>query len=677
MAEGVTVHHTDTISRDLASADRARERGDTHEALARYKEALFVTPDDDRKTRASIYVRIGELKRATSKPREAEFNFEKAVRTDPLCRAALDQLVDLAAEIGEARRAVEWRRKRLGLLEARSERIAELRAIAQTCAAQLGDQEGAVKALEEAYELDSSDPSLVRSVCAACEKIGGWERIFEILTRTADAESDPERRNALRIEASDVAFVRLNDDERGLSILTKALDDDPAHEQALQRLIAARTARAEWELLDALYSKQIERFAGLGDHERTYDACRKLGVFRRDRLRDAPRAIAAFSHALEIKPSDVDTRAMLADMYLANGDEASAVAHFETIVAQAPTRASTYARLFSLHKRAGRLDRVWLVGSAIEELGTADLSAQLVVDQYRLPGPIRPSRALDDAAWDTCLRASTPHAAIADILRAIGPAAAAARLEGLHEARQLIKFDPRARQSEASTVSAVRSMRWAAHVLGIEAPELYVMDEVPGGMAAVPAAVPTTVLGPDVLSGLTPKELAFVTARHLTYYRPEHYALVFYPTQSELFVLLLAAAKLVLRDTPVPPALADVVDLTRKLLARAISKEARERLESAAREISSGAGVVDLAAWIRSVELTAQRAGLFLCGDLVAATSRLRAETRTIADLTLEDRRADLLAFSVSPQLARARALVGVDIPHGQVATASASTPPV
>jgi hypothetical protein len=517
---------------------------------------------------------------------------------------------------------------------------------------------------------------MVRAVCAAYERIGGWERLCDILTRTADAEKDAERRGALRIEAADVAFVRLNDDERGLSILTRALDENPAHDEALGRLITARTARGEWELLDALYSKQIERLAALGDDERAYDACRKLGTFRRDRLRDAPRAIEAFSHALQVRPADVDTRAMLADMHLANGDEAAAVAEFEAIATQAPTRSSTYVRLFSLHKRAGRLDRAWLVGSAIEELGMADLSAQLIVDQYRLADPIRPSRTLSDADWDSCLRAPAPHPAIADILRAIGPAAAAARIEGLREARQLLKFDASARQGEASTVTAVRSMRWAAHVLGIEAPEIYVIDDVPGGMAAVPAAVPTTVLGPTVLSGLTPKELAFVTARHLTYYRPEYYALIFYPTQSELFVLLLAAAKLVLKDTPVPSGLANAVDLTRKLLARAITKEARERLDSAAREVSSGAGIVDLGAWIRSVELTAQRAGLFLCGDLVTATARLRAETRSIADLSLDERRADLLAFSASPRLARARALVGVDIQQRPGATTSPSSPP-
>jgi hypothetical protein len=76
------------------------------------------------------------------------------------------------------------------------------------------------------------------------------------------------------------------------------------------------------------------------------------------------------------------------------------------------------------------------------------------------------------------------------------------------------------------------------------------------------------------------------------------------------------------------------------------------------------------------VELTAQRAGLFLCGDLVTATARLRAETRSIADLSLDERRADLLAFSASPRLARARALVGVDIQQRPGATTSPSSPP-
>ena len=74
-----------------------------------------------------------------------------------------------------------------------------------------------------------------------------------------------------------------------------------------------------------------------------------------------------------------------------------------------------------------------------------------------------------------------------------------------------------------------------------------------------------------------------------------------------------------------------------------------------------GSEEVDLAAWIKSVELSAQRAGLLLCGDLKVAMTRMRAETRAIAELGLEQRRADLLAFCASDKLGRARGLLGLD----------------
>jgi hypothetical protein len=71
-------------------------------------------------------------------------------------------------------------------------------------------------------------------------------------------------------------------------------------------------------------------------------------------------------------------------------------------------------------------------------------------------------------------------------------------------------------------------------------------------------------------------------------------------------------------------------------------------------------GRVDLAAWVRSVELSAGRAGFVLCGDLGVAVKRIRAETRAIADLSADDRRNDLIAFSASSELAELREKLGV-----------------
>jgi len=650
-------------------AEGARSRGAWEEALAGYKAALMVAPQGDAGVRASIYARIGEVKRGQGKAREAELNFEKALGADPRHRGALDALVDLATEARETRRVIEWRRKRLGALDEPGERVAELLAIARIHST--GDPRAAAEALEEAHAVDPRDRVVFDALRAAYESLHRWPRVVEVLAELADITEDAVERAALRFAAADVALGRIRDEERGLGLLDRALDDDPRHDRALNALVAVRTARGEWEALDAAYTRMVDRFARLGDVERAWDTCRKLGALRRDKTRNGPGAIEAFTGAVSCKPGDVDSRAMLADLHLARGDEGQAVVEFERIAQYAPTRASTYARLFALHQRAGRTDRAWLAGVALEELGAADMDQQLVVDQFRLDGPIRPSRSLDDVAWDELLRAPGADDVVADVLRAIVDAAVAARVEELRDAKKLVALDVSRRQSATSTVSAVRSFQWAAQVLSVEVPHLYVMDNVPGGIAAIPVAAPSTALGPDVLRGLNARDLAFLAGRHLTYYRPEHYVLVHYPTIGELSALFLGAVKLILPDLAVPAHLTEATTRKRKLLSRHVDGDAKKRLDVAVRRFDARDGRVDFAAWVKSVELTAQRAGLLLCGDLRVATTRLRAETRNIAELTLEQKRGDLLAFCASEKVARARTMLSVD------ARSSVRPPPV
>ena len=526
----------------------------------------------------------------------------------------------------EPRRAIEWRRKRLATLEGADERVAELVAVARIYADELHDARAAAEALEEAHAVDPRDRLVVESLRAAYEKLHRWPRVVEVLAELADLTEDPAERGALRFAAADVALGRIRDEERGLGLLDRALDDDPRHDKALHALVAVRTSRGEWDALDAAYTRLVDRYARLGDAERAWDACRKLGALRRDRTRDVLGAIEAFTGAVSCKPSDVDSRAMLADMHLARGDEAQAVAEFERVAQDAPTRASTYARLFALHQRAGRIDRAWLAAIALEELGAADMDQQLVVDQFRIDGPIRPSRSLDDVGWDELLRAPGADDVVADVLRAIVDAAAAIHVEELREAKKLVvagrRRGGRARRARSRSCGPSSGRRRCS---AVDVPELYVMDNVPGGIAAVQVAAPSTALGPDVLRGLNAKDLAFLAGRHLTYYRREHYVLVHYPTLNELSALFLGAVKLIMPELPVPQHLADAVARTRKLLgAPPAGRRERKHAGAAVKRLDARDGRVDFAAWIRSVELTAQRAGLLLCGDLRVAMTRMR-----------------------------------------------------
>ena len=645
----------------LSLAGGARERGAFEEALAGYKAALMVIPQADVRGRAQVYAAIGDVKRAQGKPREAELNYEKAHAADPSHRPPLDALVQLAADAKEPRRAIDWRKKRIPLLAAAEEKLADILANARSHAEDLGDARAAAEAYEQAHDFDPRSRAALEGLRACYEKLSRWPRVVEVLAELAEVEPDAKKRAELRFAAADVALGRLRDEERGLGLLDRALDDDATHDRALHALVAVRTARGEWQALDAAYARLVDGFARLGDVERAWDTCRKLGALRRDKLRDVAGATEAFTGAVSCKPSDVDSRAMLADMHLARGDEAQAVAEFERIAQLSPTRASTYARLFALHQRADRIDRAWLAGLALEELGAADMDQQLIVDQYRPEGPIRPSKSLDDAIWDEALRAPGADDVVAEVLRSITGAAVAARVAELRDAKKLVSLDPDRKQSATSTVTAVRSFQWAANVMGIEAPDLYVLDNVPGGIAAVQAPSPSTALGPDVLRGLTAKDLAFLAGRHLTYYRREHYALVCWPTLNELSALFLGAVKLVMPELPVPGHLGEAIARVRKLLNRHASDAEKKALGVAVKRLDARDGRVDLASWIKSVELTAQRAGLLLCGDLAVAMKRIKGETRAIADLSPEQKRGDLLACCASEKFARAREALKVD----------------
>ena len=58
--------------------------------------------------------------------------------------------------------------------------------------------------------------------------------------------------------------------------------------------------------------------------------------------------------------------------------------------------------------------------------------------------------------------------------------------------------------------------------------------------------------------------------------------------------------------------------------------------------------------------MTANRAGLLVAGDLAIALATIRDEKRSVAELSFEDRRGDLIAFTESRQLAELRLKIGI-----------------
>lgn len=641
----------------VEDARAARSVRDWDAALEACKKALFVVGATDSGSAASLYADVAEIKLAQGKIREAETNFEKALSSNPKHVRSLDGLIGIASSEKDWSRVVSHRRKRADALDDVDERVAELCRLAEVHEIQLADPPRAAAVLEEALVARAGDVGILLKLRQVYEGVRAWPRVVEVLEELHRGANRPRERGAYRFGQADVVLGRLRDEPRGIAYLEMTLVDDPQHDRAFTALTALRTRREEWAELAAFYERLVDRLAGLSDRARAWEVCKRLGPLRRDRLHDGPGAIDAFRGAVELAPDDVESRAALAELRAAKGDRARAVEELERVAVHAPTRAHTFRRLFDLHTRANRPDRTWLVATCLEELAAAEMAHDLVIDQYRPDGPIRPTAGMDEGWWDTWLRAPGADPIVVRLLRIVSSAAMAARLAEPSRRRALASLEQAQKQDRNSTVSAVRTFAWAARALGLPLPDLYVLEGALD-LAAVPSPTPATVLGARVLSGRTVQELAFLAGRHLTYYRPEHHVLVFYPTLSELSGLVLSAMRVVLPELAAPEGDARLTEE----LGRRLSADERRQLTTLVGELDARGGTLDLLAWIRHVELTAARAGLLLAGDLRTAMRIVKEEARDVAELTREARRGDLLAFTASDGYGQIRERMGVSI---------------
>jgi tetratricopeptide (TPR) repeat protein len=609
-------------------ADGARESGSFAHALAGYRAALRVCHDDA--ARGTLYALIGGVERASGRARQARRAYRRALRASPTDRASLDALIELETEAEEWSQVIDLTRQRVRLLETPEEKVEALFLLARMTMEKLGDMAGAVEHLEAARGVDGRDEDVLEALRRSYKVLARWQELIDVTGALAERAPTSTERAARRFAQAQIAKRELDDADQAVRFLWAALEADPTHDEALDLLCEIEAGRGELDGLAHGLASVLERLLDLGEDERGMDVARRLSSLG---SQGTPRLVGAAQEGTETPPKESDE-----DEFLR--------AELESQVTQAPLVATGHAALFAFYTRTDRIDRAYLSALALEELGPLEPGAAQVLEECR-PDGLRVRAPLDGEAW-TALRAPGADDVLEVLFRAIGRAAAITRSEDRKAKKRDLVLDEAHRQASTSTVSIVRSFHWAAEALEVKCPELYVLDEVPGDIVAVPGAEPKTAIGPNVLRGLSTIDLAFVCARHLTYYRPEYSALIDFPALNELSILVLAALQLALPSMPVPATVGASVAILRNGLRRHLSPEEREEMNDAVAKLDARAGRVNLQAWIRGVELTAARVGLMLCGDLRAAMSRVRGESRDVAELSVDQKRHDLVAFCVS-----------------------------
>jgi tetratricopeptide (TPR) repeat protein len=634
-------------------------------ALTNYQKVLTALGEGETTARADVYYRLGCIKREQNQQKQAINNFEKALSVDPSHRPTLEALVALYADLKDWKQVVAYKRQVLDNVLEGDERFRMLNEIADVWSDQDRNALRAIEALEEARELQPLNPGLLHKLIALYQSTDNWSKMIDTLQTIADSEKDPVRKSKFLYTMAQLYRDKEGDQDKAVELFGDALDLNPQYLEAFERINKILTAKKDWKALERAFRKMLRRMsaANVSNPELEFNLWHNLGLIYRDRLRDTTSAIESFKMATRFKPDEPLERQILAELYEATDQTEAAIGEHALVLQKDPLRVDPYRSLYKLYLRMHEYDRAWCMCAALAFLRKTEEEEQRFFEDYRPRGMIQVKSRLDNEAWVRNLFHRDENLYIGKIFEMLTPAAIIAHTNQLKAKKELPNLDRRFRQDPAtSTVTFAKTFGWAAQVLGVQTPELYVRNDVPGALVAVASTPLASVAGQTVLTGFTPQELTFIVGKHLSGYRGEHYIRNLFPTLNELKVILFAGVKIVIPDFAIPGEMAQAVTATATELVKHMQPVQRESLRLVVQKWMEDGAKADLKRWLQAIEVTACRAGLLLCADLEIAKKIIAAEPQLPGDLPPAEKVKELLVFSVSEQYFSLRKTLGIAV---------------
>ena len=653
-----------TTVRDFMAAAEAEALADRLDgALAQYKKALGKLGTSTTPDRAEIYVRIAMIMRKQGKTRLAITNLDKALAIDARDARALVALVELNADEGDWEAAEQAEERLISVAPTDDDTIfAHLLAFGDRWRAAGRAPERARRHYEIASERFPERPEAWQRLLAMYEEAHDVDAVIDTRKRLIAFETATEKRADRWFELGEYCMFEAHREIEALEAFEHVLAAAPTRLEALEVLATALAEQQEWAELERIYRKMAMRF---DEPTPEFAAVRaelyhRLALLYRDHLEDPRSALHALEQEIAVRPRDLDAVLIAANLASELGDRAKTLDLLRAAARLEPRRSDTYHRVFEVGQLEDRLEIAYFAASVTSSLGTANDRERIVLAEHRPHGVPAHRRPLTADAWP--LLRPSPDEGVDSVMRAIAPAILRHRVLELDRDGRLppLPFDG-PQDARTSTISAVRSLGWAAQFLGVSVPAIYVSDDHAGTLTAPLAKHQAVIAGRGALRGRSLAELAFLCGRHVTLRRPEHELAVHVHGTEELAACFLAGIHAATGSAPSPPALAAAVTALASLITKNQTADERTDLEEAVRNLEESSARVDLSAWRDHVERTACRAGLLLCGDIDVAKRVLEAEDEGGTGATSEWL-GDMLAFVVSDSYLALREALGTTL---------------
>lgn len=611
------------------------------------RDALVTIAEDPETMSVQGRASLADIFAVTGDRDRAAALYADVLAEDPEHQGALAGLSQHHAAAGKRVESLRLKWQIARRIASSEERFGALVEIAEDFATRAKSDELAAEVYEEARAIRPNDLPILYRLLALHQNLGQWAHVFDVLRSISEIEGDPVRRAKTLYTMAQIARDELADRGAALGLFEQALDVDPSHLVAFERIVRMLTEDRDWPGLERMYARMIERALKGDDTTLQHALYKQVGLVYRDRLKRPDLAITAYQVAVHLRPDDEEGQTILRELLSRSGYSSGAVALTIERVLREPLDSAPYPALFELLLEQGERDRAYVVASAMRFLGVSHAAASGFRAQYPHP-PIE--GIVLDLGTDGYREILHPNLdpALTEIFQVVAPALIDIAL-GRLSLRERIGHPGPALKSPAWLPPMVAR---AAAILGAPPARLY--ERRTPGRPFSPAATrpPSLLVYPPSLGGVAPGVQSFLVGKRVCELCPELLARALCPSTSELKALAESAVRIA----------TDLTEPGDVPLKERLRKEDVARIAGAISAKTAKSGKLDVLRWAQLADVSASRAGLLLAGDLEIARAALAIEAQWPGDLTPREKMKELVGFFLGDGCAALRRRLGVSL---------------
>ncbi|MBS1111589.1 MAG: Tetratricopeptide 2 repeat protein, partial [Anaeromyxobacteraceae bacterium] len=514
-----------------------------------------------------------------------------------------------------------------------------------------GETARAAGSYERALEADPLHVPSLQGMARTLLAREDWPRAagaLERLLAIPEVQADHAGAARLHLQLGELLRDRVGDEELALHHFELALDSDSRLVKAFAAIEQLLAGRRRWRDLARAIERMIARLPESPDTEKARTALwKELGALQQRALGDLPAARSAYERVVRASPDDLDALQSFAELAAGvPGQEAAAADALRSIAIRQKDPSRTVSKLLAVQLARKDLDRAYAAADVLAHLLRSAGPDELeTVDRLRRLAREFATRSLDDVLWQRLLHERLRGGPVAGILSLLSREAGSLFVQapkdlGLNPARDEVPL-------ATSGLVLANGIKYTARSLGIEGVRLFRVVGSPMRLGFANTDPPSLVAGEETYQDRPRRELWYVAARAVSFYRPELRLARLMP--HDQLQAVFQAACCVGAPSFVPTADPRTVQKIRGPIERIM--EERGKLPALARlaeEYAAGARPGDVRAHMDAVELTSNRAGALLAGDLQVARRLVLEEKAQVSKLQDEAKVRDLVQFCLS-----------------------------